>query len=262
MLERPARPGESFLYVLRSIATGPHFESPLDRTNREYQRRLFITDLEGREARDRLPRMPLQPDTSLEAAKLNLERGGLEGQLFLSEELSALYRRIITCNAATPVKLRLRAFAGVFNLFSWQRKETVLAAANARATLGLGFDSAPAVPHNVATKLNLFRVPGINIAEPVARSSYGGSPRDGGRQGGYGGPKSYGDRSGGFSSGGDRGRSYGDRSGGDRQDRGRNQGTYQPRGDRRYEPREQRSPYGGRNERSGGDRPNRMRERM
>jgi len=189
---------------------------------------MFVTNIESREVRHKLPEMPLKPDNTIETAKVDMRKDAQ-----LPEHTAKTLTQVGDAAKMVPRGLKSGSYMAALGLYSWvQNKQALLDALNDRSKYGWGMEQPPMVGRGLASKLGFARCAGINIGfeerEPSQerggfgreRSSYGGGrggyavDRDGGRPS-YGG----GDRGGRYSfGGGDRGGrpSYG---GGDRDGR-------------------------------------------
>ena len=192
---------------------------------------LLVTDFEKREIRQKLRDMPLQPDNTLETAKVDMRKDAQ-----LPEHTAKTLTQVQDASKMVPRPLKAAAYKASLGIYQWiPNKQILIDAMNDRARYGWGMEQPPMIGRGLVSKLGLSRIQGINIGyeeeeqdagrdRGVGRSSFGGGPRGGG---------SF-DRGGRSSYGADRG----DRSsyGSDRGDRG---------GFGRS------SSYGGREERSG-----------
>ena len=186
---------------------------------------MLLTNLEAKEIRHRLQKMPLQPDSTLETAKVNMKKDAQ-----LPEHTAKILTQIEDAMKMVPRGLKIASYMAAWSLFQWYgNKQYLLDALNDRAKYGWGMETPPKVNRVFASKLQLTRLQGINIGgyeeqrsniskdrgmrgdswSGGGRGSYG-SDRDGrGGRGGYGsdredgGRPSYGDRNRG--GGGDRG---------------------------------------------------------
>lgn len=194
---------------------------------------IFVTNLESREIRHKLPEMPLKADNTLETAKVDMRKDAQ-----LPEHTAKTLTQVGDAAKMTPRGLKVGSYMAALGIYSWvNNKQALLDALNDRSKYGWGMEQPPMVGRGLATKLGFSRCVGINIGfeerEPSEerggygreRSSPGGGrggfavDRAGGRSsfgGERGGRSSYGggDRGGRSSFGGDRGgrSSYGDRS--------------------------------------------------
>ena len=185
---------------------------------------IFITPLEAREMRHKIPNMPLQPDDSLETAKVDMKKDAQ-----LPEHTAKTLTRIGDAMKMVPRGLKAGSYKAALGLFQWySNKQVLVDALNDRAKYGWGMETPPKVASVLARKLRLDRVEGINIGHEERTSDYDGNARDNGVRGGRswsgGGRGSYGsDREGGGSRGGYGGGRGGGRGGNYGGDRG---GTY------------------------------------
>lgn len=220
------------------------------RAGQEGEGWLFINDLETREARFKLKGMPLQPDKSLETAKVDMSR---EAQL--PEHAAATLTQVGEATRMAPRALKVAAYMANLGLYNWvPDKQKVVDTMNNRARFGWGMEKPPNVSPGLAVKLGLRRVQGLEIGleerEPRedrggfgGGRSFGGPRREGfggGRGGGFdGGRGGYSnDRGGSSSNGGFGGRGgysdggYGRRDYGDGQGGGYSRSGRLPRRDK------------------------------
>ncbi|KAL6715112.1 hypothetical protein ACLMJK_007373 [Lecanora helva] len=206
---------------------------------------LLITDFERREIRQKLHDMPLQPDNTLETAKVDMRKDAQ-----LPEHTAKTLTQVQDATKSVPRPMKAAAYKAALGVYQWiPKKQILLDAMNDRATYGWGMEQPPMVPRGLAVKLGIHRLSGINIGyeEDDERGDRGTRPSFGDRGRGGGSFPSYnrGDRGGYGRS------SYGDRGGYGRSSYGRgrdwNRGDYSSRGGgdgfgRRDGDRE--SPYG------------------
>ena len=189
---------------------------------------LLVTGMEAREVKSRLYDLPLQPDQSLETAKIDMTQDAQ-----LPEYVARTLTQVINATKMVTVSMKSAAYLAAFGIYQWlPRKQQLVDLMNNRAKFGWGMEQPPAVPSGLAQKLGLSRLAGINIGARVydedraisPRREFGssgfsrdrGGAREGGFSGGRGGRPSGGfSRDGGFSGGG--GGGYGGaREGGER----------------------------------------------
>ncbi len=200
---------------------------------------IFITNLEAGEVRHKIPNMPLQPDKTLETAKVDMKKDA-----HLPEHTAKTLTQIGDAMKMVPRGLKAGSYMAALGIYQWySNKQVLVDALNDRAKYGWGMETPPKVARMLASKLRLDRVQGINIGFEErdtdnardngmrggrsgargGRGSYGSDRQGGGARGGYssdrddGGRPSYGDRTrggyGGSRSGG-RGGAYGGERGG------------------------------------------------
>ncbi|KAK4690339.1 hypothetical protein P7C71_g6430, partial [Lecanoromycetidae sp. Uapishka_2] len=183
---------------------------------------IFVTNLESREIRHKLPEMPLKPDNTLETAKIDMRKDAQ-----LAEHTAKTLTQVGEAAKMAPRGLKVGSYMAALGIYSWvNNKQALLDALNDRSKYGWGMETPPMVGRGLATKLGFSRCAGINIGfeEREPSDDRGGYGRErsssGGGRGGYAIDRdssraSYGgDRGGRSSYGGDRGgrSSYGDRS--------------------------------------------------
>lgn len=162
---------------------------------------LFTTPVDSQEAAYRLKGLPIERDTSLQSAKVDMTQDG---------QVPASVARILTASLAaakaSSAKVRGDAYRGLIGTFGWARKPTLIAELNNMAKYLWGMDRPPAIAPGLAQKLGLMRVSGVNVGsvDPAeleeTRSQFSDSNRGGGR-GGF----DRGGGRGGFDRGGNRG---------------------------------------------------------
>ena len=182
---------------------------------------MIITQLEAREARRRLPNMPLQFDNTLETARVNMKKDAQ-----LPEQTANILTQVGDAMKLTQRRFKVASYLASLGMYSWvSDKEALIGAMNDRAQYGWGLETPPLIGYALASKLGIARVPGVHIGRESPTPGYAdktsrmGQPRGRGYQdsrsrGGYG-PAGYGgDRGGGR--GGDfrRGGGYGEDAGG------------------------------------------------
>lgn len=165
-----------------------------DKTGEGY---ILVHQDEVPQSRRLLAGLPITKDQSLEAAKVDMTA---EAQLPAS--LAATLMQVGDATKMVDRETKAKAYLAALSQSQGGNAEGVISALNQWTRYGWGWDQPPSIGRGLAQRLNLSRIPGINI---------GGAPS-----------RSFGERDGGF--GGDRGsRGFGGSrasSGGDRGDRG------------------------------------------
>lgn len=157
---------------------------------------LLMSQCELREARRRLRGLPITPDKSLEAAQLDMTQDAQ-----LPKSLATTLSQV--ADATKMVDRRTKEDAYMASLGHSAGDPERLEALNQWTRYGWGYEKPPAVDPRLASKMNLAKIPGMNIGYRVrdeSESDSFGDFENGGRRG-YGGDR--GSRGGGF--GGDRG---------------------------------------------------------
>ena len=188
---------------------------------------IFVCNYEVPEARRRLRGLPINPDTSLEAAKLDMTReaqlpAGLATSL---EQISAAVKRI-------DRETKTKAYTAAIGQPAGQVMQHI-DALNRWTRFGWGWPTPPPISRGLASKLGVARHPGLNFGGRVS-DDFGAGADDlngpmasregrmdfsggGGRSGGSFGGRDFGGRGGGGFGGRDSGgRDFGGRSGGGR----------------------------------------------
>jgi ATP-dependent RNA helicase MSS116 len=120
---------------------------------------LFISPLEGREARTRLNKLPLQPDDSLATAKVDMTRDGS-----LAEPVAQILNKVRDATKAASSLDKSAAYRATLGAFSWfPQKQQLLDMMNNRTKYGWGLSVPPAISAFLARKLRIDRLVGLNI---------------------------------------------------------------------------------------------------
>ncbi|KAK5133619.1 hypothetical protein LTR08_007567 [Meristemomyces frigidus] len=198
------------------------------RAGKEGESWLIVSPEELDEMHTRLNRLPLQKDTSLVTAGLDLTR---EGQVPASA--GGVLEMLRLAMRGVPNAEKFKAYQALLGVYTWLgNKRALVAAMNNLATFGWGLREPPTIGAGLASKLGISRIPGVRIGGPPSGSEEGGfgggrggfgggrggfGGRDGGRGGGReGGFENRGGREGGFGDRGGREGGFGERSSGDR----------------------------------------------
>ena len=139
---------------------------------------LFITPLELREAETRLRKLPLQLDKSLQTASVNMTQDA---------QLPATIAQTLTQvnDAARSVSMldKSAAYLATLGAFNWYtRKQDLIDAMNSRTKYGWGLETPPIISQQLATRLNLHKLTGLNIG---SREHSPGSDRHRSDRGGF-----------------------------------------------------------------------------
>ncbi|KAL8854737.1 MAG: hypothetical protein Q9221_000519 [Calogaya cf. arnoldii] len=175
---------------------------------------LILTDVERREARHRLHKLPITEDTSLEAASVDMTRDAQ-----LPEDVAKTLTQTIDASRMIPLDQKCGAYYGSLGVMRFYPKDTMIASLNNRAKYCWGMESPPKISSGTVAKLGLRGVPGVAVGTDDRRSSFdgdrGGFSRDGGRGSSFDGSR------GGFSRDSGRGSSFDGNRGGFSRDGGR-----------------------------------------
>ena len=118
---------------------------------------LFITPLEKREARNRLHRLPLQSDQSLETAMIDMTKDAQ-----LPADVAETLTQAVEANRSAPQTTKSAAYVATLGSFNWCRyKQELVDAMNQRSKYGWGLETPPMIDHRLAQKLNLSRLNGL-----------------------------------------------------------------------------------------------------
>jgi ATP-dependent RNA helicase MSS116 len=197
------------------------------RAGKEGEGWLILNPLEAQEARQRLKNLPIQRDTSLEIASMDMTK---EAQVPVKAgQLLSMYQNALRKVSEIEKGDVYRAQLGIHQWLS--DKTALMQGMNNLARFGWGMPRPPPISHGLALRLGLTRVPGVNIGSMPERAPRGGTDygrggsdgRDRGMSGGRSGYDrgSFDDRGGRGGFGGGGGGRYsggGDRYGGGRRD--------------------------------------------
>ncbi|MCJ1470129.1 hypothetical protein MMC07_008774 [Pseudocyphellaria aurata] len=172
---------------------------------------LFLSQIEAQMGKSRLYDLPLKPDTSLEAANVDMTKDAS-----LPESLANTLTQVVEATKNVPFEEKAAAYKACLGSLAWHfRKQDVVDAMNDRCRYLWGMATPPPVNPMLVTKLGFRGVSGLNTSgysgpsDGAGGSRYGGSGSSFGTRGGYqGGGSSYGHDNGAPRSGG-----YGDRGG-------------------------------------------------
>ena len=208
------------------------------RAGKEGEGWLILNPLEAQEARRRLNNLPIEKDTSLEIASMDMTK---EAQVPVKAgQLLSMYQNALR---RVPDEEKGDVYRAQLGIHQWlPDKSALMRGMNNLARFGWGMSSPPPISPGLAMRLGLSRIPGVNIGSMPERAPRGGMDygRGPSRGGGYGGRDSRGGM------GGDRG-DFGDRGGygGGRGGRYSGGGGGRPDPFSRDAPRERRSdPFG------------------
>ena len=190
---------------------------------------IIVSNMENSSLRHKLPNMPLQRDSTLETARVDMKTDAQ-----LPEHAAKTLTQVGDAMKMVPRQQKAAAYMAALGMFSWMNnKEVMIAALNDRARYGWAMEQPPAVSRTLASKLGLSRVPGINIGFEERGPSYGLGERDQSMQGFRGrGDSAFGERA-----GQGRGGSFGGRT-------GQGRGGYGSTPDNRDRPSNRDRPYG------------------
>ena len=170
---------------------------------------ILISKLERSELRQRLPKMPLQHDDTLETAKVDMKKDAQ-----LPEHAAMTLTQVGNAMKLVPRGLKTGSYLAAIGLYQWVKdKQALLDALNDATKYGYGLEEPPMVGRALATKMGIARLEGINIGYEERKTNFAENARDQGMRGFGGGKGNFGyDRAGGGGRGGGYG-SYGGRGG-------------------------------------------------
>ena len=152
---------------------------------------LFVNEFERRHAASMLHNLPLQPDTSLQAATVDMSKDAS-----LPESIATILTQAIEASRNVSLQDKAKAYSSCLGVYN-QHNDTQLAvnSLNDRARFLWGMEKPPPISKNLVQKLGLSYVTGFNYStfedDSNLREGYGGSFGRGGSGPGQGG---FGDR--------------------------------------------------------------------
>ena len=150
---------------------------------------LFLTNIESREIRQKLPQMPLTPDNTLETAKVDMRKDAQ-----LPEHTAKTLTQVGEAVKMVPRVLKVGSYMAALGIYSWvHNKQMLLDALNDRSKYGWGMEQPPMVGRSLAMKLGFSRCAGINIGfeEREPSQDRGGFGREKSSSGGSRGSYAY-----------------------------------------------------------------------
>ncbi|GAB7358691.1 hypothetical protein MBLNU230_g3920t1 [Neophaeotheca triangularis] len=129
------------------------------RAGKEGEGWLVLSQVEAAEVRNRLPKLPLQPDQSLETAGLDLSRAGQ-----IPANAAEILKMAQTSMMEVPREEKFKVYQALLGVFGWfPRKALLVQAMNDLAMYGWGLKEPPMIARGLATKLGLARIQGVRI---------------------------------------------------------------------------------------------------
>ena len=155
---------------------------------------ILLTKIEANEIRRKLPDMPLQPDYTLETAKVDMRKDAQ-----LPEHAANTLIQVGEAMKMVPRGLKTNVYmASMSSNAWWPDKQILVDAFNDLAKYGWGMESPPMISPFMARKMNLTRVNGISIGHEERKTNFADNSRDQGMRNYGGGRGSSGyDREGG-----------------------------------------------------------------
>ncbi|KAI4730425.1 DEAD-domain-containing protein [Aureobasidium sp. EXF-10728] len=211
------------------------------RAGKEGEGWLISPMIEAQDVPRKLRDMPLQKNTSLATASVDMTR-----EADVPRSAATVLAQVAEAYKRVPMQTKADAYKGYIGTYGFIRKKALVKAINNLSRYGWGMSTPPEIGSALARRVGLSRVPGLNIDgtviegnlddiddRPVRSGDSSGFGYGGSRNRAYSGDRFGGGR-GGFDRGGSRGGSYNDRSGGDRGgfSRGGDRGGFNRGGDR------------------------------
>ena len=128
------------------------------RAGREGQGWLIITKLEAEQARQRLRKLPIRPDSSLETASIDLSK---EAQLSKTAgDILNMYQQAMR---SAPMREKSGVYSAYIGVYGWiENKQTLIDSMNQLSQFGFGLQTPPSLSPGLISRLGLGRVRGIN----------------------------------------------------------------------------------------------------
>ena len=175
------------------------------RAGKEGEGWLFLNNFEVHDAQEMLGGIQLQPDTSLETAKVDMTTDAQ-----LPQHIAETLSQVINASKAVDIGEKSKAYVATLGYYGWvPNKQKMVDGLNARSKYLWALNSPPAISANLVSKMGLNKLRGLETSrrsfgddDSFESSSRGFSAGRGGISRGRGGrigggPGSYGDRYGG-----------------------------------------------------------------
>lgn len=185
------------------------------RAGKEGQGWLISPMIEAQEVPRKLNNLPLQKDTSLATASVDMTR-----EADVPRSAATILSQVAEAYKRVPMQTKADAYRGYIGTYGFIRKKALVKAINNLSRYAWGMSTPPEISSKLAGRVGLSRVPGLNIDGRIIEGNLDDvddRPIRSNDRGGYGAgrSRSYGnDRSGGFGRGGFGGDRGGDRRGG------------------------------------------------
>jgi ATP-dependent RNA helicase MSS116 len=185
-------PASTETYIHRIGRTG--------RAGKEGEGWLILNKMELPEARQRLRRLPLQPDDTIQSGKVNMTAPAQ-----LPAQVAAVLTDIGNAVKAVDPMLLSAVYKAYIGVYQWIPSRQALIDNLAQLSrYGWGLSTPPKIAPGLAGKMRLTGLRNVNIGvEEAPRGGFGSGRFGGGRQGGFGG-RGGGRYGGGYSNGGRR----------------------------------------------------------
>ena len=128
---------------------------------------LLSPKIESRETVTRLKDLPLQPDSSLATAEIDMTQ---DAQIPAS--VAELLTQVTEATQRVLPEYKTAAYTSSLGTYTWfPQKQRLVDAMNTRTKYGWGMDTPPPISYSLATKLNINRLQGLNIDSSGGRFS-------------------------------------------------------------------------------------------
>lgn len=138
---------------------------------------LFLTATEAREANYRLKDLPITPDHSIEAAKVDMTQDAQ-----LPEDVAKTLTQAIDASRMVPDPMKFASYMACLGTMSWAPGKYMIENLNNRAKYCWGLESPPKISPTLALRLGLSNVAGVQVGFDDRRGSFS----EGGRGGSFG----------------------------------------------------------------------------
>ena len=143
---------------------------------------LILADFEADEARDRLRRLPIKPDESLETAALDMSQDAQ-----LPEHVAQTLTQIIDASRTVHIADKSAAYLAALGLYqSLRHKQDLVDSLNDRSRYCWALEEPPRVSVGLQQRLGLGRVTGLNIGSSPGHEERGTFQQSGSGQRGFG----------------------------------------------------------------------------
>ncbi|KAL8940575.1 MAG: hypothetical protein Q9211_002202 [Gyalolechia sp. 1 TL-2023] len=165
-------PSDRDTYIHRVGRTG--------RSGKDGESWIFLSSMEAPRGSQRLRRLPLKEDRTLEAASVDMSKDAQ-----LPEDVAKTLTQSIDASRLAPYWMKAASYRTYLGLAGWAAKRDVIEALNRRVKYGWGLETPPRIAPSVARRLGIMGLPGVELGtEPD--SGRGGSTVNRGFSGGRG----------------------------------------------------------------------------
>ncbi|KAL8761792.1 MAG: hypothetical protein Q9184_002114 [Pyrenodesmia sp. 2 TL-2023] len=135
---------------------------------------LFLTATEAREANYRLKDLPITPDRSIEAAKVDMTQDAQ-----LPEDVAKTLTQAIDASRMVPNPMKFASYMASLGTMGWAPKKYVIENLNRRAKYCWGLETPPRITPSLAKKLGILDIAGVELGFEERRGPSSGGDRVG-----------------------------------------------------------------------------------